>query len=80
MSDIPISCNSIINFIKVFDTWINQCNFRINQCNFRINGFKLFYINNKSVRMVPPNVSREHGSYFLFEAVKLPAGLERLGI
>lgn len=73
MSDIPISCNSIINFIKVFDTWINQC-------NFRINGFKLFYINNKSVRMVPPNVSREHGSYFLFEAVKLPAGLERLGI
>lgn len=38
-----------------------------------------FCINNKSVRMVPPNVTREHGIYF-FDAVKLPVGIERLGI
>lgn len=41
---------------------------------------RFFCMNNKSVRMVPPNVTREHGIYFLFDAVKLPVGIERLGI
>jgi len=34
--------------------------------DFRMNVLQLFEVNHKSVRMVPPNVSREHDNYFPF--------------